>query len=716
MTVEHTLSALSAEIQALENARRALLAEIQDALSKQDFPRLSAAVGEASFEECGFSAESINSPALEYYARWWQNQRENDKALGVYKYVLSKKKLYAGSIHYYQSALVRDGRPEEAINVCLESLVDNPAYAGTYMDLGNLHLDGCRYGEARRWYSQAQGKTRAENFDIAGKLAFLESVESLHNDWTAIKNANFAPAWEGGENPPKVDWGQFLRLANVAGNHFAVKTVEWRDGGDAAGVDFFDRDAVSAGIAFQSEAVEGTLQAYQYQAVKTGEMAYLCPLTGEELRSSVSVYMDRFMATAYFFRGKIPFFLLVERVNGQRNGLYFPLEETYVHFIPPGYTGDSVELTYILTTNTRVCIGLKHELTTRWPLFRDYFAQKNRLALLANVHHMVGHSLLNEYPSLNCLFEHGLLNRSTRVLSGLDEFFNIPDVFSLDLDDQVRLTDRAAMTEYIVNNNLFVVRPANAAYRLPPSLRQRVLEASRRLGGEAIRRRFNKADYAFTVWFEVRTNDHICLNQEELACAVAKHLDEKKMGKTALFIAGWSSKLSADNPTDTRMIAQDSAVADRIAEKLSAFPGVQCFNIIGRSIYEKVGWGELADVHISTYGSGIIFAALANRALVLHATTCWYPALRTDYYKLENSPEVWRAVGMEFIEDSDSPPSRSRNYQCEPEALLGELDETLVELGLWAPPKAEAASPAKRFELMRERVAASIRRVFRLLR
>ena len=674
MTTEHTLSAI--------------LAEIQDALVRRDFESLSKAIGDASLEQCHFSKRSILSPSLEYYARWWHNRRQNAKALEVYKFVVAHKKLYPASIHYYQSALVRDGQRGEAINVCLQGTKDNPDYPITYMDLGNLYLAADRWEDARQAYQQAKAKEISEIYKIDEKLRHVESLlgglSGALELWAGIKDSNFALAGAAADNPPKVDFAKFMRLADNGDSHFAVRAVAWGQDEDAA-VDFVDRDAVAAGIAFQSEAVDGTLQAYQYEAVKNGEMRYLCPRTGREVKSSHSIYMDRFMATAYFFNAETPFFLLVERVNAQRNGLYFPRQEIYLHFFPADYRYIKAEAAYILATNAACCVGLKYLLTTKWPMFRQYFARKNDLAILSNVHHMMGHSLLNEYPSLNCLFEHKLLTRATRVLSGLEAFFTIRDVFNLDLDHEVHLAERESMTDYVVNNHLFVIRPGNMTYRLPASLRRRVREGSNRLCGEAIRQRFNKEDFAFTVWFEVRTNDHICLNQEALACDVVEYLEGKGAGRIAVFIAGWSRKLSADTALDTRMIGRDAEVADRIAGKLSSLSNAACFSIVGRTLYEKIAWAQLADVHICVYGSGINFACLADRPMIVHASTGWYPTIQQETHNIDITLDARYVVEKEFITISEDQPANvkanARNYACKPEGLLRQLDKVLADLG-----------------------------------
>jgi len=643
------------------------IARIQDILLENDFAHLAKAIGDTRLEDCQFSDATIASPCLEDYAKWLLDQQEFGKAADVYKFISSKRPV--SHLHFYQYALVRNGQQQEAIEVCLEAINENRANVGTYWNVANLYMGLGRHEEAKRFYLQAQGKPGAENFAIAAKLRLADSFLGLRDNeissffelWNKIKSSNFSLAAEAA---PQVDYSHLRNLADNGDKRFSVDIVDWNDKNCPIG-DFASRDAVDAGLAFQADYVDELMHTYQYEAIKTGAMSYRCPQTGEVLHSNVSIYIDHPVSIAYFFNGKTPFFLLVEPISGLRNGLYFPLEEVFVCF-------------NLNRSSTLVCLKLKYNLTSKWPTFKNYFENSNRTALISNVLNHWGHTILNEYPSLDYLFDAGLLNSATTVVSGVDGYINIKDVFNIDFANAIQLADGAAITDYVADNNLFIVRPTNGPYRLPSSLRRRLLECSDRLRGEDVRRHFKQADFGFAVWIEVRSNDRICLNQVEVACEIVRHLDAQNLGRIAVFIAGWSKKLVADRPFDMLMIERDSEIAGKIAEGVAAFSDAACFNIIGRTIYEKILWAELADVHVCVVGTGIVFAYLSGKPLVLHGNAGWYPEINTPV-AADIPVELMYVVDKEFIEDRDDRHYHLGNYECKPAGVLKQLDAVLAK-------------------------------------
>ncbi|MFM8331981.1 MAG: hypothetical protein ACKN9T_09855 [Candidatus Methylumidiphilus sp.] len=653
-----------------------LLAEIHRTLFAQDFPSLAKAIGEATLEQCCFIEEAIKSPYLEAYARWWFDQKKYAQAMEVYKFIFDNKPMLSISltaVHCYQSVLACSRRKEEAIRLGLESLKvrENP---GTYWNVANFCLDLGRIEEARRLYLKAREAGGDKFYDIDGKLLVADGMLSLadaaqcfRERWKEIKASNFSAEADASRPVPKIEFAEVLRLAGAGEEGFAVETLEWRKNTDPA-CDFLSGDALSEGIAFQSGETDEVIHRYVYEAIKSGEMSYLCPQTSAAVKSRVSVYIDdQFIPLAYYFNADVPFFLLVERLAGNRNGLYFPHSETYVCFDPERAYKNS-------------CIKLKYTLTTKWQEFKEYFKGNNSPAFIIGIYDHWGHTILNEYPSLEYLFNNGMLNGSSHVLCGLHEYLNVQEIYNLSFERMVRLADHEAITDYIASNRLFAVRPANPQYQMPLSLRGRVIANCDRLAEEDVRQRFDKADFAFAIWVEIRSNDRICQTQEEIACEVVRHLDAKKMGRTAIFVAGWSKKLAVTNDFDLRMIEQDAEIARRISEKVAEFSDAACFSVVGKTIYEKIVWADLADIHVCAYSSGIYFAYVVNKPLIVHSNSEWYPRLEISTWKLGVSvePAPKYLVEKEFIKDLDSRHFYVRDYACDPIGVTKQLDLALA--------------------------------------
>lgn len=150
--------------------------------------------------------------------------------------------------------------------------------------------------------------------------------------------------------------------------------------------------------------------------------------------------------------------------------------------------------------------------------------------------------------------------------------------------------------QVVVEQQLLVVRPTTG-YWVGLALREWIANAAdeyRRRSGLA---RLAKAEATRPlIWFELRSNDRIWLNQAEAIPAIVELL-KLRFPSLAIVLAGWS-RMEDYNDADELMVGRDWALARSIECKIPA--SVHVFNIVGCRTIEKLAWGLAADTFVAT--------------------------------------------------------------------------------------------------------------------
>ncbi|MDT9196307.1 hypothetical protein, partial [Limnospira sp. PMC 1245.20] len=136
-----------------------------------------------------------------------------------------------------------------------------------------------------------------------------------------------------------------------------------------------------------------------------------------------------------------------------------------------------------------------------------------------------------------------------------------------------------------------------------------------------------------------------------------------------------------DNSSDKGWIEKDKQVVEESRALIA--PNIPTFAVVGYKIYEKIAWAGAANVHIVTYGSGSIFASIANKPSVIHANTGWYPVESIENLTKSAHPG-WTDISVVPIENitEDQPEVHFhvRNYYCNLQGIYHEIVKLLNTL------------------------------------
>lgn len=418
-------------------------------------------------------------------------------------------------------------------------------------------------------------------------------------------------------------------------------------------------------------------------AINNSYLDLICPLSGKIVKSNQSFLLDksRNIIAYRFLSENIVFYLGIGNVFGCKLFLYFPGEDIIINL----YNGSrNVELWADFLKN--YCNILKTYMVTKWGDVINYLSDqksKDLVGITGTMNHF-GHAILNELSSYQQLFEKNYLSKFKQILVGPNEFIPFNKLFpEFEVDKISRKNeDTLNIFTYIIENNLFVIRPTNVGYLLSINLAKRIYDASVNSCSPSYLQEIENAKKYFPLlWFEIRTNDRIWLNQAEGIAEIVNRLysDYPNLG---VIFAGWSST-DQDDITNKHWIEQDQKIVKQSQALINT--NITTFAVVGHKTYEKIAWAGVADIHISTYGSGNIFAEIANKSIIIHANKGWYPTSSMKNSIMKNSPlasELISILPIEYIQDEDSKIHfHSKNYYCNWEGIYHEIVKILNTFG-----------------------------------
>ncbi|MBA2541393.1 MAG: methyltransferase domain-containing protein [Deltaproteobacteria bacterium] len=341
--------------------------------------------------------------------------------------------------------------------------------------------------------------------------------------------------------------------------------------------------------------------AYLKEAIADREYRWICPFTGDSIRSKDTFIVSEPAGYAYVLvrfesAGQV-FFLIICPFRSSRIGVYFPAGEVVVSRLKLGTLVRGFR-----SLAVRNADRFKRYLTTTEP-------RKTTVPLNTLGHW--GHVVLNEIEALQWLFDTGNDAKIDLWLKGEVGFFHLDALFPEIPPAKVRQTlSPDERFRCCLDENALIVNPQISSYYLGEKAGTRLVELWRREGernGAAADIRAKLAGRFPVIWCEIRANDRLWSNQLEGLKAVVAKL-EPHYPNMALVLAGWSRMLKP-SAVDEKMIARETHVIKRIAEALA---GTTCVPVLGVPTAEKMLWALSCHFHISIVGSGLLFALLAR--------------------------------------------------------------------------------------------------------
>ncbi|UWU51556.1 tetratricopeptide repeat protein [Limnospira platensis] len=415
---------------------------------------------------------------------------------------------------------------------------------------------------------------------------------------------------------------------------------------------------------------------FKLNAIKNGYLESVCPWSGEILKSNQSFLIDNSSCLLFYrFIGHQVFYLIVGGQGGDKIGLYFPCVELIINFDKYRFTG--------------VCNTFKSYVVSRWRDVINYLSDKNSKDLvgIAGAMNHFGHTVLNEYPSYHELSESNLLiNFKKYMVAGAHEFIPFDKLFTeVNQDNLIRKPDRNSclqMFEYAIKNNYFLIRPTNGSYNLNRGLAKKIYSASVKSSSETCLQEIEVANKHFPVlWFEIKTNRRIWLNQAEGIAEVANRL-YSDYPNLAIIFAGWSC-LDSDNSSDKRWIEKDKQLVEESRALIA--PNIPTFAVVGYKIYEKIAWAGAADIHIVGYGSATTFASIADKPIIMHCNKAASLESFKRWTKFAHPGLSYiSVVDSQYINDENLKGTGigTRNYYCNWEGIYQEIVKALNTLNL----------------------------------
>ena len=452
------------------------------------------------------------------------------------------------------------------------------------------------------------------------------------------------------------------------------------EGDHAAGL---DADAVRRGDEINKTSRE--VFPFQRKILESGYLEFPSPFTGEPLRSNVSLlFSGGRPVICYFFQDREPFFVVLNPFSGGKSGLYFPARNAWVSQEP--LRGHASTLVYLKALIVAHAAETLRHLSATGP---------RPLCLLAGMMNHWGHTLLNEFDAWEQCVDQELLSGVETILKGQSNFLGIDELFP-DLAAKTFVPAGNMLEAYraVVDGGYMVVRPTTK-YWHSIALRERLVAAAKRHHEQHPIADLDEAARSHPViWFEIRTNDRIWLNQAEGIISIATRL-KAMYPDLRIVLAGWSRK-EERSAEDERSIAKDAAVSTAIKEALPA--DIKVVDLTGSKIIEKIAWGAFAiDAFVVTAGTGMAFPYLIGRKRgIVHSNAALSMALWRD-----KSEKTWDfaedavpflTMETEFIADEN--PERHmhvRNHKLDIDALFEKLCRVISESRSGDPARAEHA-------------------------
>lgn len=600
-----------------------------------------------------------------------------EEAIEFYKKSISIQTSSVSDYNYLSSSLSKLGKLDEAIDACKQAIHKVPNYPGSYWNLGNLYVQKQLWKDAIKAYYKVieiNPNYMRDRVNIALKKILIKSVADEIWDFlnqSNIKSSNL-PQW-----PLEIDEEQQLDLYDYFTKNSEYKTVDWRLI-ETLETSFYLKklgvktyyelqENIKKGILHQSKNTK-TIYEFNLKALEKKSLQFICPTKGTIVESNFSFIVDSLMM--YRFNSTTTYYLIVGGYGGHKLGIYFPDIELIISFSKQ------------FSLAVQWCNKLKSFLVSKWNSVQHYLLNENekKLVGVVGILEHFGHTVLNEYPSYQYLFDCDYFSKFERIIIGDREYVKFRYLFPETENTKIiKCKNNWEIFEFIVNNNCFAIRPTNPSYLLPRNLAERISKAAILDSSESCLQEIEYAKKCFPLlWFEIRTNDRIWLNQAKGIAQIVNRLSSNYPNLGVVF-AGWS--YTDHKSISEFLIQQDKAVAEKsISLITSRTNNILSFQVIGYSINEKISWAGAADLHIVGHGSGYIFPSIANKSAVIHTNTGWYPAeaIERSINECHRNHPIISVVPIENITD-DKPKVHFhvRNYYCNWESIYHEIVKLL---------------------------------------
>ncbi len=574
--------------------------------------------------------------------------------------------------------LLRSNQLEEAVAVYQKAIALHPNFHWSHYKLGEALEQLGRLEEAMNAYNKALSLQ-----PINSSYIIKESLDSF---WQYLNQPNID--WDG-----HYDFHQSLDMEIVKG-HF-METSRYHEIG-LKRIDSLQNNSklieklqIKSWETFcdnirQIAHMDSNYSIYQFKldAIKNGYLESICPWSGEVVKSNHSFIVSasnrdngNHCVFAYRFNANNTYYIFVGFQRGFKMFIYLPSAELIITIID-------------MANRQGLVSQLKSYMVFEFSETIHYLldSQDKKLVAITGVTNHPGHVFLNEYPSYHQLSqENNLLDTFDKYLIGPYEFVPfenfLPEINIKKVIKKQDYSDSFTMFEYALKNNYFIIHPTNWSYNLNRGIAKRIYSASVKSSSETCLPEIEVAKKYFPVlWFEIKTNHRIWLNQAEGIAEIANRL-YSDYPNLAIILAGWSC-LDSDNSSDHRWIEKDKQLVEESRALIA--PNIPTFAVVGYKIYEKIAWAGAADIHIVGYGSATTFASIADKPIIMHCNKAQsLESLKSWTKSAHPGLSHISVVDSQYISDENLKGNYlHRNYYCSWEGIYQEIVKALNTLNL----------------------------------
>ena len=363
----------------------------------------------------------------------------------------------------------------------------------------------------------------------------------------------------------------------------------------------------------------GRIRSYFQQSIVETDYIYtVCPISGKILRSNQSFSIECPTTSVWwsiqfyrFTEGTELFYLISDDSDGHKSGIYIPKYDLLIILRTPYQKQGSIALLN----------KFKGAVVGHWQKFKAYISrnQKKEVAALMGFLQLPHFQVWVDLTGVHCLYLNEILDKVDKFLCSPYEFFDVHEVFpEIDSSKVVHLVDNKSVFEFVLENNLFVFRPADCFVR--EDLADRICTASLKKCSQSFLEEVESAKSCFPLLFVQFRRSRTWLNQIEGTANFinALHSDFPRLG--VIFDGQTRLERCSNNEAENEAIKVDIQTMQEVLKLIH--PEIKTYSTIGRTSYETVIMCMTADLHTGSSGNGVVFPSwIANKPGVGHTNT-----------------------------------------------------------------------------------------------
>ncbi|MGB3401836.1 MAG: tetratricopeptide repeat protein [Microcoleaceae cyanobacterium] len=588
-------------------------------------------------------------PALNQLSYLFESQQEFDQAIPLLQHIIQIQPQQSLIKVRLANAMIHQGNIDEAISLYQQAITQEEQLpAWVYARFGTALEKNDQIDEAITAYEQA-AKLQPENSYIHQKLIALLRMQGREDEaaiwvkqlpqvkqgeiysqiWQALNQTSLQRLEEESVNyPTEFDPKEVEQYFILTSQYKIIDITSLSDEDksylETAGLSLNylkqNQNLVTATGVSQEETQEEEHLLTQQLAAQEGCFYAICPITGQVLQSNRSVLFDR-LVFYYRFVGNEVFYLMIAGNCFQKEAIYFPRLELFVHLLPNEHPSYVRGLTS--GPGNLGMTPLKSASVNHWNIIKQYLSNVELVEKCAvvGINFSTFHHLVNELSGIQRIYESGCLQQIDKFLvvgpeyyGGIDEIF--PEIPSEKVE-RLNCWQTTKSTSWITRNIIFpetskkILKNNFFAFKLgdekvSDELQNRLYQASLRKCSSDFLTTIETAKKVYfpLFWISFRTHFRTWLSQVEGIANIVNGLSDQFPNIAVVFDGYTRIDINGNlliNDKDEEIIQNEKDVVSQIQSLFTK--QIKVYDIIGSPMYEVVVWANAIDLYFVPGGS-----------------------------------------------------------------------------------------------------------------